>query len=134
MKKYPIKQIIRDAVHQYGGEPFHNIIINDLDEMGLDLLEYRYDTPLFLIPLLPGHGQLLRHRVNKRSRSLREFPRALQPAPRVTAPGVWASWGQARAVARAWAGTQETLPEITITGDGLWRSLPSQALVPFSSL
>jgi len=47
--KYPIKQIIRDAVHQYGGEPFHNIIINDLDEMGLELLEYRYDTPLFLI-------------------------------------------------------------------------------------
>ena len=49
IKKYPIKQIIRDAVHQYGGEPFHNIIINDLDEMGLELLEYRYDTPMFLI-------------------------------------------------------------------------------------
>lgn len=49
IEKYPIKQIIRDAVHQYGGEPFHNIIINDLDEMGLELLEYRYDTPMFLI-------------------------------------------------------------------------------------
>lgn len=49
IKKYPIKQIIRDAVHQYGGEPFHNIIINDLDEMGLELLEYRYDDPMFLI-------------------------------------------------------------------------------------
>ena len=49
IKKYPIKQIIRDAVHQYGGEPFHNIIINDLDEMGLELLEYRYDIPMFLI-------------------------------------------------------------------------------------
>lgn len=49
IKKYPIKQIIRDAVHQYGGEPFHNIIINDLDEKGLELLEYRYDVPMFLI-------------------------------------------------------------------------------------
>jgi hypothetical protein len=33
----PVKQIIRDMVHQYGNEPFHNIIINDLDELGLQL-------------------------------------------------------------------------------------------------
>ena len=48
IQKYPIKDIIRDSVHEYGGEPFHNIIINDLDEMGLELLEYRYDDPMFL--------------------------------------------------------------------------------------
>jgi hypothetical protein len=30
-----IKDIIMEMVHTYGGEPFHNIIINDLDEMGL---------------------------------------------------------------------------------------------------
>jgi hypothetical protein len=35
-------------VHTYGGEPYHNIIINDLDTYGFELLEYRYDTPLFL--------------------------------------------------------------------------------------
>jgi len=35
-------------VHTYGGEPYHNIIINDLDTQGLELLEYRYDTPLYL--------------------------------------------------------------------------------------
>lgn len=46
---YPIKDIIRESVHQYGGEPFHNIVINDLDDMGLELLEYRYDTDLFLL-------------------------------------------------------------------------------------
>lgn len=49
--KTPIKQIIRDAVHQYGGEPFHNILINDLDITGLELQEYRYDTPLYLLRL-----------------------------------------------------------------------------------
>ena len=46
--KLPIKEIIRNAVHLYGGEPLHNIIINDLDISGLELLEYRYDTPLYL--------------------------------------------------------------------------------------
>ena len=46
--KIPVKQIIRDMVHQYGNEPFHNIIINDLDELGLQLQEYNYEQPLYL--------------------------------------------------------------------------------------
>ena len=46
--KLPIHQIIRNAVHTYAGEPYHNIIINDLDSYGLELLEYRYDTPMYL--------------------------------------------------------------------------------------
>lgn len=46
--KYPIKDIIREAVHTYGGEPFHNIVISDLDEMGLELQEYRYDVPMYI--------------------------------------------------------------------------------------
>ena len=47
----PIKTIIKNAVNVYGGEPLHNIIINDLDMCGLELLEYRgdEDTPLFLL-------------------------------------------------------------------------------------
>ena len=49
IEKYPLKLIIMNAVHQFAGEPFSNIIINDLDEMGLELLEYRYNTPLYLI-------------------------------------------------------------------------------------
>ena len=47
--KLPIKNIIRDLVHQYGNEPYYNIIINDLDFTGLELQEYRYDTPLYLL-------------------------------------------------------------------------------------
>lgn len=45
----PIKEIIKQAVHVYGNEYFHNIIINDLDEDGLELLEYRLDNPMFLL-------------------------------------------------------------------------------------
>ena len=43
-----LKDIIRNVVHLYGGEPLHNIVINDLDMSGLELLEYRYDTPMYL--------------------------------------------------------------------------------------
>lgn len=46
--KLPIQRIIREMIHQYAGEPFHNIIINDLEDYGLELLEYQYDTPMFL--------------------------------------------------------------------------------------
>ena len=46
--KLNVKDIIRNAVHLYGGEPLHNIIINDLDITGLELLEYRYDVPMYL--------------------------------------------------------------------------------------
>lgn len=47
--KFLIKDIIRDSLHQYAGEPYHNIIINDLDDLALELLEYRYDTPMYLV-------------------------------------------------------------------------------------
>ena len=45
----PVKDIVKEAVHQYGGESFFNIVINDLDQTGLELLEYRYDTPVYLL-------------------------------------------------------------------------------------
>ena len=48
-KQLIIKDIIREAVHVYGKELYHNIIINDLDDYGLELLEYRGDQPLFLL-------------------------------------------------------------------------------------
>lgn len=43
-----LKDIIREAIHFYGKEPYGNIVINDLDDYGLELLEYRGDTPLYL--------------------------------------------------------------------------------------
>lgn len=48
IRKIPIQDIIRNVVHTYGGEPYHNIVINDLDTVGLELLEYRYDVPMYL--------------------------------------------------------------------------------------
>ncbi len=46
--KLLIKDIIREGVHEYAREPYHNIIINDLDEAALELMEYRGTTPLYL--------------------------------------------------------------------------------------
>ena len=46
--KVPIQDIIRHAVHVYGREPYHNIIINDLDTYGKELLEYRLDIPAYI--------------------------------------------------------------------------------------
>lgn len=48
IKKIPIPEIIKNAVHVYANEPYHNIIINDLETYGLELLEYRYDIPMYL--------------------------------------------------------------------------------------
>ena len=47
-EKIPIKTIIRELLHAYALEPYHNIIINDLDDKGLELLEYRGKDPLYL--------------------------------------------------------------------------------------
>lgn len=44
-----LKDIIKEAVHEYGKELYHNIVINDLDDYGLELLEYRGDKPLYLL-------------------------------------------------------------------------------------
>ena len=49
IRPIPIPEIIRNMVHAYGGEPYHNIIIKDLDTLGLELLEYRYENmPLIM--------------------------------------------------------------------------------------
>lgn len=46
--KIPIKEIIQEIVHEYGNEPLHNIVINDIDDYGLELLEYKGKDPIFL--------------------------------------------------------------------------------------
>lgn len=48
-KKLPLKYIIREAVHTYANEPYHNIIINDLDDYGFELLTYRGEEPMYVI-------------------------------------------------------------------------------------
>lgn len=49
LEDIPIKTIIKEAVHTYGQEPYYNIVINDLDDYGLLLKEYRGTEPLFLL-------------------------------------------------------------------------------------
>lgn len=46
-EKLKLKDIIREAVHEYAREPYHNIIINDLDFDANELLEYRGTKPLY---------------------------------------------------------------------------------------
>ena len=46
--KVPLKDIIFNLVKTYGEESNYNIVINDLDELGKELLEYRGETPLYL--------------------------------------------------------------------------------------
>lgn len=48
-ESYLIKEIIKEAVHEYAKEPFQNIIINDLDDVGIELLEYRGKDPMYLL-------------------------------------------------------------------------------------
>lgn len=47
LESLPLKHIIREAVHTYANEPYHNIVINDLEDYGLELLEYRGDKSLY---------------------------------------------------------------------------------------
>lgn len=44
----PLKTIIREAVQNFGNELAGNIIINDLEDAGLELLEYRGDVPMYM--------------------------------------------------------------------------------------
>ena len=44
-----LKNIIIGAVHQFANEPLFNIIVNDLEDEGLELLEYRGDAPFYLL-------------------------------------------------------------------------------------
>jgi hypothetical protein len=47
-KELKIVDIIKEAVHFYGKEPFHNIIINDLDSHGFYVLKHADEKPLYL--------------------------------------------------------------------------------------
>lgn len=53
IEKLPIYMIIQNAVKEYGQERSENIIINDLDQWGYELWEYRGNQPMYLF-ILPG--------------------------------------------------------------------------------
>ena len=47
--KIPIKDILKQSLITYAQEPIQNIIINDLDEVAVELLEYKGEQPLYLL-------------------------------------------------------------------------------------
>lgn len=44
-----IKAMVREMIHRYAGEPFHNIVINDLDDSQVELLEYKGEHDIYLL-------------------------------------------------------------------------------------
>ena len=60
----PIKDIILQAVHEFAQEPWQNIIVNDLDDYGIELLEYQGTTPLYYIIGHPDSGDNSREIIN----------------------------------------------------------------------
>lgn len=62
----PLKEIIMESVHEYAKEPWHNIIINDLDELGTELLEYKGEKPLYLYVSETGdHNEITQVTINE---------------------------------------------------------------------
>ena len=49
IKKINLEKIIRESVHAYAKEPYYNIIINDLDDYGLEQLTYKGDDTLYAL-------------------------------------------------------------------------------------
>lgn len=45
----PIRTILTEMLQNFGNELIQNIVINDLEDAGMDLLEYRGDVPLYLL-------------------------------------------------------------------------------------
>ena len=61
IKKIPLEKIIRESVHAYAKEPFHNIIIQDVDKYALEQISYKGDTPLIALRnLSTGHFSNIR--------------------------------------------------------------------------
>ena len=51
----PIKTIIREAIHEYAQEPYSNIIINDLNTCGVELIAYRaHNNPIYVYEMING--------------------------------------------------------------------------------
>lgn len=46
--KIPIKTIIKEAIQNYGNELAQNIIINDIEDYGYEMIDYKGDTTMYL--------------------------------------------------------------------------------------
>lgn len=53
----PIYTIIKEAIHTYAQEPYGNIIINDLDTCGVELLDYiGNDVPMYIYSIVENNN------------------------------------------------------------------------------
>lgn len=53
-----VKEIIREAVHQYGLEPYANIIINDVDNIAIKLMDYKkYHSPAYVVTYMSPENE-----------------------------------------------------------------------------
>lgn len=50
----PIKHIIKEMIHYYGNEPFHNIILKDVDDIGLEQLDYIGEDNIYFFRTIDG--------------------------------------------------------------------------------
>lgn len=48
-EKIWIGDVVKEMIHTYGNEPYHNIIIQDVAENGVELWEYRGDKTMFML-------------------------------------------------------------------------------------
>lgn len=56
--KMLVYDIIKNAVHTYGLEPYENIIINDIPDTGYDLWEYRGEQPMYILLKITNYKDL----------------------------------------------------------------------------
>ena len=61
----PIVDIIKNIIHIYAGEPLHNIVLNDIENYGLELLEYRGNDTIYM-PRSIMSGEVSNLIINKR--------------------------------------------------------------------
>lgn len=55
---YPtIRNIIKNSVHQFAGEPFHNIILNDVDDTGLQIIDFAGQDYIYLLRYANGTNE-----------------------------------------------------------------------------
>ena len=49
IRHIPIEDIIRESVNEQAGEPYSNIVINDIPQFGAFMLEWRGEEPLYIL-------------------------------------------------------------------------------------
>lgn len=57
IQSIPLKRVITELIHTWAEEPYHNILVNDLEKRAVELLENRTDQTLYLFR--NGEGKIV---------------------------------------------------------------------------